>query len=153
MLYLADSSIWIAARRRDATYLLELLAQRLEADEIAICTPVALEVLTGPATGDELDEDWDVTWRHLQWLPVTDEIMERSLDLLHALAHTTPGAHRRRPTDYIVAACAEAAGDDVVLWHWDSNLVAICDHARIPHEPEHERAREHGINLEPGNPV
>jgi predicted nucleic acid-binding protein len=150
VLYLADSSIWIAARRHRATYLTELLAQRLEADEIATCTSVALEVLTGPATAHELNQDWDTTWRHLHWLPVTDEVMERSLDLLLTLADSTAGAHRRRPTDYIVAACAEAAGNDVVLWHWDRDLAAICDYARIPHEPEHERAKEHEINPEPG---
>ena len=151
MLYLADSSIWIGARRRHAPYLSELLAQRLEADEIAICTPVALEVLTGPATGDELDQDWDTTWRHVHWLPVTDEIMERALDLLLELAHTTAGAHRRRPTDYIVAACAEAAGDEVMLWHWDRDLTAICDHAGIPHEPERGRPMARGISVEPSD--
>jgi len=146
VVYLADSSIWIAARRHHATYLPELLAERLEADEIATCTPVALEILTGPATSEELNRDWDVTWRHLHWLQVTDEIMERSLDLLLVLADATAGAHRRRPIDYIVAACAEAAGDDVVLWHWDRDLAAICDYARIPHESEHERAKEQGID-------
>ncbi len=153
MLYLTDSSIWIAARRQSATYLTELLAQRLEADEIATCTTVALEVLTGPATAHELNQDWDTTWRHLYWLPVTDEVMERSLDLLLTLADTMTGAHRRRPTDYIVAACAEAAGKDVVLWHWDRDLTAICDYARIPHEAEHERAKERDVNVNPGNPV
>ena len=150
MLYLADSSIWIGAQHRHAPSLPELLAQRLEADEIATCAPVALEVLTGPATGEELNQDWDATWRHLHWLPVTDEIMERALDLLLELAHTTAGAHRRRPSDYIVAACAEAAGAEVVLWHRDRDLAAICDYAHIPHEHERGRRREHEITLEPG---
>ena len=76
--------------------------------------------------------------------------MERSLALLKGLAHTTEGAHRRRPLDSIVAACAEAAGSEVVLWHWDTDLTVICNFAGIAHEPEHERATEHGINVEPG---
>jgi predicted nucleic acid-binding protein len=135
VLYLADSSIWIGARSAVSTSPAELLAQRLEADEVAICTPIALEVLTGPETGDQLDQDWNTTWRHLVWLSVTEQILERSLDLLLTLAHTAPGAHRRRPIDYIVAACAEAAGDDVVLWHSSPDLAAICSHARIRHEP------------------
>jgi predicted nucleic acid-binding protein len=135
VLYLADTSIWVGSRRRDAKGLAELLAQRLEADEIAICTPIALEVLTGPETGEELDLDWNTTWRHLLWLPVTDEVMERSLDLLLTLAHaSSPGAHRRSPLDYIVAACAEAAGNDVVVWHTSPDVALICDHARIRHE-------------------
>jgi predicted nucleic acid-binding protein len=136
VLFLADSSIWSRLRPDAASNVAELLAQRLEADEIAICIPIALEVLTGPETGDQLDQDWNTTWRHLHWLPITDEIMERALDLLLTFAHTAPGAHRRRPTDYIVAACAEASGDDVVLWHANRDLAAICDHARIRHEAE-----------------
>ena len=145
MLYLADSSIWIAARHSRATDLREALARRLEADEIAICVPVALEVLTGPETADDLDREWETTWRHLNWLPVTDEMMERSLDLQLTLARTAPGAHRRRPVDYIVAACAEASGNDVRLWHASPDIAAICDHARIPHEP----ARDLVAGIEP----
>jgi predicted nucleic acid-binding protein len=136
VLYLADSSIWIAARRRETMVLPELLAQRLEADEVATCVPVALEVLTGPATADDLDEDWDTTWRHLHWLPVTPEVMERALDLLFLLVDTTAGAHRRRPLDYVVAACSELAGSAVVLWHCDPDLAAICDRAGIRHVSE-----------------
>ena len=49
-LYLADSSIWIGARRHPTSYLPELLADRLRSDEIATCIPVALEVLVGPPT-------------------------------------------------------------------------------------------------------
>ena len=33
---------------------------------------------------------------------------------------------------------------------WGPNLSAICDFARIPHEAEHERARAHGLGVEPG---
>jgi predicted nucleic acid-binding protein len=147
--YLTDASIWIGARRWPDSYLPSLLAERIAADEIATSVPTALEVLSGPPTGRELDRDWTKLWQHLRWLPVDDVIMERSLELLRELAHTTDGAHRRRPIDYIVAACAEAAAD-VVLWHWDTDLTVICEHAGIAHEAEHQRAREHGINVEPG---
>jgi predicted nucleic acid-binding protein len=77
-------------------------------------------------------------------LPLTDAAAVRSLALLRGLASTTEGAHRRRPIDYLVAACAEAA-EDVVLWHWDRDLTAICDFAGIRHEAEHDRAREDGL--------
>ncbi|MCL4289950.1 MAG: PIN domain-containing protein [Thermoleophilia bacterium] len=149
-LYLADSSIWLGARKWRGTYLPELLGERLAADEIATCIPVALEVLTGPASAAELDEDWQAVWRHLRWLPVGESVMDRAFELLKNLARSSAGAHRRRPIDYMVAACAEAAGGDVVLWHWDRDLAVICDHARIAHEPEHERAIAAGINVEPG---
>ena len=148
--YLTDASIWIGARRWSKTYLPNLLADRLANDEIATCVPTALKVLTGPGSGAELDLDWQTVWQHVRWLPVTGDVMERSLAILRDLAHTTGGAHRRRPMDYVVAACAESAGSEVVLWHWDKDMTVICDFAGIPHEPEHERAREHGINVEPG---
>jgi hypothetical protein len=106
--------------------------------------PIALEVLTGPSSGVELDRDWDAVWRHLRWLPVDGATLQRSLELLRSLAHTTDGAHRRRPVDYMLAACAEAV-PDVVLWHWDADLAVICDFAGITHEAEHGRAAEHGL--------
>ena len=149
-LFLTDSSIWIGARRWPRSYLPGLLAERLQGDEVATCVPVALEVLTGPPSGAALDRDWRAIWEHLRWLPVGDADLERSLKLLRGLAHTTAGAHRRRPIDYIIAACAESAGGEVVLWHWDGDLTAICEYAGIAHEPEHDRARAHGINAEPG---
>ena len=113
--------------------------------------PVALEVLVGPPAGATFDEDWDGIWRHLTWIPVNERTAERSLELMRELAHTSAGAHCRRPIDYLVAACAEQAADDeLVLWHWDNDLTVICEHAGIRHESEHQRAKEHGINVEPG---
>jgi hypothetical protein len=91
-----------------------------------------------------LDQDWDSVWRHLRWLPMSQEVLDRSVELLRGLAHTTDGAHRRRPIDYLIASCAEA-GDDVVLWHWDSDLTVICEYASIAHEAEHARAAANGI--------
>ena len=143
-LYLTDSSIWIGARRNAGTYLPRLLVDRLAGDEVATCVPIALEALTGPPSGAELDSDWENVWRHLRWLPLTEAASERALALLRGLAHTTAGAHRRRPIDYLIAACAEAE-KDVILWHWDDDFTAICDYAAIPHEAEHERARANGL--------
>lgn len=143
--YLTDSSIWIGARRHAGTYLPRLLVDRLSGDEIATCVPIALEVLTGPPSGAELDRDWDAVWRHLHWLPTAEETSNRALELLRGLAHTTAGAHRRRPIDYLIAACAEAA-DDVILWHWDRDFTAICEFAGIAHEPEHARAKAGGLS-------
>lgn len=143
-LYLADSSIWIGARRNPGTYLPRLLVDRLAGDEIATCIPIALEVLAGPPSARELEQDWTAVWRHLRWMPTTEAVTERALELLRSLARTTDGAQRRRPVDYLVAACAEAA-PGVVLWHWDRDLVAICEHVPIAHEPEHDRARANGL--------
>ena len=144
-LYLVDSSIWIGARKHAGTYLARLLVDRIADDEVATCVPIALEVLTGPPSGAALDQDWNNVWRHLRWLPLPDAALDRSVELLRDLAHTTDGAHRRRPIDYMIAACSEAS-DDVLLWHWDLDLTVICEHAGIPHEPEHPRAAANGIS-------
>lgn len=144
-LYLTDSSIWIGARKHAGTYLARLLVDRLSDDQIATCVPIALEVLTGPRTGAELEEDWSAVWRHLRWLRIDQPALDRAVELLRGLAHTSDGAHRRRPIDYIIAVCAEASEGDVVLWHWDADLTVICDFAGIVHEPEHARAVAHGI--------
>jgi predicted nucleic acid-binding protein len=148
-LYLADASIWIAARRWRDSYLPALLAERLGRAEVATSAPIALEVLVGAPDAAELERDWEI-WRELVWLPLGERIADRAVELMRALARTTSGAHRSRPSDYVVVACAEAAGGDLVLWHWDRDLTAICDYAGIPHEPEHERARVHGLGPEPG---
>ena len=142
-MFLADSSIWLAARRNRESYLAELLADRVARDEVATCTPVALEVLsTSPGAG--LDHEWRVLWEHLRWLPADDAIVQRGLELLRELGRTEDGAKPRRPLAFVVAACAEASGD-VTVWHWDDDLTAVCEFAGIPHGPEHEWASGAGL--------
>ena len=141
--YLVDSSIWIGAQKHSGSYLARLLVSRIADDEVATCVPIALEVLTGPPSGPAIDRDWDAVWRHLRWLPMSDAHLDRALALLRDLAHSTDGAHRRRPIDYMIAACADASS--ATLWHWDNDLTVICDHAGIPHEAEHARALENGL--------
>jgi predicted nucleic acid-binding protein len=145
-LYLADSSVWIGRRRPGAAYLQELFIRRFEEGRLATCVPVALEVLVGPPDASSYEADWGALWEPLAWLPLRERATRRALDVQRALAGTTAGAHRRRAIDYLVAACAEDAGDDVILWHWDSDLTAICEHTGQLHEPEHDRAREHGLH-------
>lgn len=149
-LYLTDSSIWIGASRRPRTYLPELVAERLAADRIVACAPIALEVLTGPPDTRAVEQEWRTVWARLRRLEIGERELQRSLELLRGLAKTTAGAHRRRPLDYLIAACAAASGPGVVLWHWDRDLTVICEHAGIAHEAEHDRARANGIDAEPG---
>lgn len=143
--FLADSSIWIAQQRRPATYLRQLLAERIETGQVAACIPIALEVLRGAVDGASYELSWECSWRGLPWLPLDSRASARALDVQRSLAATTARAHRRPPLDFLIAACAETAGEEVILWHWDSNLSVICEHTGQPHEPEHERARAHGL--------
>ena len=43
------------------------------------------------------------------------------------LALTAPAAQAEGHRPHLIAACAEDAGEDVVLWHRDADLAAICD--------------------------
>jgi predicted nucleic acid-binding protein len=67
----------------------------------------------------------------------------RALEIQRALAGTTHGAHRVPAIDYLVAAVAESAGSDVVVWHVDSDLARVCEFVGQPHE--FEPLRDPGI--------
>jgi predicted nucleic acid-binding protein len=132
--YLADSSVWIGRRRPDAGDLSRLLVDRLRRSEIATCVPVAIEVLSGPPDGEAYVRDWTRLWSQLHWLPLRERATGRALEVQSELALAAPGAHRRSLSHFLIAACAEDAGPGVVLWHWDPDLAAICEHTGQPHE-------------------
>ena len=144
-LYLADSSIWVGRRRPGAQYLEQLLTLRLGRGELATCVPVALEVLVGAHDGGAFARDWLNLWQHLVWLPLRERATGWALDVQSELARATSGGHHVAPASYLVAACAEHAGHEVVLWHWDDGIATICQHTGQPHEPEHVRARGNGF--------
>ena len=133
-LYLADSSIWSGRRRTEAGDLSRRFVDRLRRSEIATCVPVALEVLTGPADGEAYVRDWTRLWGQLHWLPLRECATGRALEVQSELALAAPGAHRHSVSHFLIAACAEDAGPEVVLWHWDPDLAAICEHTGQPHE-------------------
>lgn len=143
--FLVDSSIWIGAQRHP--YLLELLSERLGRGSVATCVPVALEVLAGARSAERYERDWESLWKQLDWVPLDGDAAQRALRVQREPAKKSEGAHRRGASDYLIAACAELAGEEVTLWHWDRDLTAICELTGQPHEPEHARARRRGARL------
>jgi predicted nucleic acid-binding protein len=139
-LYLADSTIWAGRRRSGGQALQSLFVERLGRGEIATCVPIALEVLTGPNDGDAYVRDWMTLWDQLHWLPLRERATGRALEVQSELALAEPGAQRHSVSHFLIAACAEDAGPDVVLWHWDDDLAAICEQTGQPHEFERARA-------------
>jgi predicted nucleic acid-binding protein len=133
-LYLADSSIWSGRRRPNRGGLQALFVERMGRGEIATCVPIALEVLTGPDDGDAFVRDWMTLWDQLHWLPLRERATGRALEIQSELALAAPGAQRRSVVHFLIAACAEDAGPEVTLWHWDEDLAAICEHTGQPHE-------------------
>lgn len=137
--YLADTSVWSVARGRVATR--EKLADRIAHGQLVTCVPVVLEVLHSARNEDEYEEELTETFVPLDWLSFGNEAAARSFEVQRALARTTHGAHRIPTVDYFVAAIAEVAGEDVVLWHADRDLARLCEFVGQAHEHESLRTR------------
>lgn len=131
-LYLADTSVWVARRRPGAETLKREFLERFRRGEVATCVPVALEVLAAAPDGVAYENDWDAVWKALFWLPLGERAHQRALEVQRALADL--GGHRASPSAFLVAACAEEAGEGVCLWHCDPGLAAICEHTGQPQE-------------------
>jgi predicted nucleic acid-binding protein len=142
-LYLADSSIWAWARKRARPDITERLAERLERGEVATCAPVALEVMHRAETGAEYEQLFTSLLEPLEWLPLDDAGSRRAIDVQRELAATSHGNHRRPALDYLIAAAAEVAGDDVILWFFDNDLRVICEHTGQPSDAEESAGPGH----------
>jgi predicted nucleic acid-binding protein len=134
--YLADTSIWAWSQKAQRLDIREKLADRYEAGEIVTCVPVVLEAMHRPETGAQYRERFDELFAPLERLPLEGTSVERALEVQRELAGASNGSHRRPAIDFLIAAAAEAAGDEVVLWCFDRDLKVICEHTGQPSEPE-----------------
>jgi predicted nucleic acid-binding protein len=136
MRYLADTSIWswaLGGRRRDITW---KLSDRIDRSEVATCYPVVIEHQHHARTGHELDMRFEEIFEPLHWLSSGEAAWGRALAVQRSLAHVGHGHHRRKAMDYVIAATAELAGPDVVLWAFDRDMQVICEHTGQPCELE-----------------
>jgi len=140
-LYLADSSIWVARRLPDGDDLRQRFLDRFRRGELATCALVALEVLSGAPDEAAYGRDWTSVWQALFWLPVGERATQRALEVQRELLQKDPEPERPATVTLLIAACAEEAGQDVILWHADSDLAAICELTGQPQEPEPVPAR------------
>jgi predicted nucleic acid-binding protein len=134
--YLADTSIWgwaFGGRRPDIA---ERLAERLERDEVVTTEPVILEALHRARNGAQYEEFYSTLFEPLHRVPLTSEAATRSLAVQRGLASAHHGSHLRPAADFLIAAVAEIAADDVVLWFFDSDLAVICKHTGQAFEAE-----------------
>jgi predicted nucleic acid-binding protein len=136
VLFLADTSIWGWARSGRRKDIEQKLADRLERGQLATCVPVVLEVMHRAKTGEEYERVFENLLEPLEWLPVTTEVAPRALEVQRELAQVSHGSHLRPAVDFLVAATAEAADPDVVLWALDRDLRVICAHTGQPFEEE-----------------
>lgn len=145
-LYLADSSIWVSRRRPGAEQLQRRFLDRFRRGEIATCVPVALEVLAASTDAAAYERDWDTVWEALFWLPLGERGTRRALEVQRGLT-AADGGHACSPVAFLIAACAEDAGEPVVLWHCDPDLSVICEHTGQRHELEPGVLERHRLAL------
>jgi predicted nucleic acid-binding protein len=118
--FLADTSVW--TRRHHVAIDPWLLAAVLNR-EAGMCEMVALELLHAPREPRqyaELEEDL----RSLPWLPMTDTVCARAMEVSGLLAARGRAHHRSvKIPDLFIAATAEVHGAELV--HYDQDFDAI----------------------------
>ena len=122
--YLADTSIWSWAKKSSRPDIKSKLTQRIAADEVVTCVPVALEVMHAPDTSAKYAEQFSTLLEPLDWLALTEEASERAMEVQRLLAAKSNGAHRRPPVDYLIAAIAEQH-EDIILWCFDKDYSMV----------------------------
>lgn len=129
MLRCVDTSAWhhaydegVAAAWRAA----------LDADQLAICDQVRLEILYSARSAT----DYDAVAEELAALPrlaVTAAVCARAFVVQQGLAHVG-GLHHRsvKIADLVIAACAELSG--ATVWHYDADYDRIAAITQQPTE-------------------
>jgi predicted nucleic acid-binding protein len=125
--YLADTSIWAWAQKKQRPDIKEKLATRYEQGEIVTCVPVVLEAMHRAGTSAQFRKQFDGLFAPLERLPLENASVERALAVQRELARASDGNHRRSAVDFMIAAAAEAAGDEITLWCFDRDLKVICE--------------------------
>jgi len=141
--YLADTSIWAWAQKRSRLDIREKLADRYEAGQVVTCVPVILEAMHRPESSAAYRQQFDQVFAPLERLPLEGSSVERALEVQRRLADESDGGHRRPAIDFLIAAAAEAAGAEVVLWSFDRDFEVICEHTGQPGECEESTGAGH----------
>jgi predicted nucleic acid-binding protein len=118
---LADKSALEWARRdhRARTAFLDLR----NAHVIAACHMTALEICYSARNLADLDALL-AGQRTLEWLPVSEAVMDRALQVQRLLAADSGNRHRRPIPDLIIAAAAELHGAEVLHVDSDYDMIA-----------------------------
>jgi predicted nucleic acid-binding protein len=119
--YSLDTSAW---NRHAHPALRQRIARELEADTIAICDQVRLEVLYSARSA----ADYDALLGRLSALHVTPsgpDVWPRAIEVQRRLAHVG-GLHHRsvKIADLVIAASAELAGHTVLHYDEDFDRIA-----------------------------
>lgn len=123
--YLADTSAWAVAQRRNAApELRETFGRLLVGGEIATCGPVKWELLHSTNNAAEFRARRD-DLEALDQAALDEADWRRALDVCQGLAEQGSALHRAvKLPDALVAAAAERAGLAVLHYDKDFELIA-----------------------------
>lgn len=113
-----DSSIWIEAHRRPAAATAAVLAQLLEADEVALALPVRLELLAGVASRDRA-----ALARGLSALPLLRPTAETWTTIERWVPEAARRGQRFALADWLIAALADDIG--ALVWSLDADFARL----------------------------
>lgn len=117
--YLVDKSAWEWARR-DSAAAAELTDLVETGNILGACHLTAMELAYSARNADDHAKVL-ARQRATRWLPVTEAVMDRALEVITALARR--GQHRTPIPDVIIAATAER--NDATVLHVDSDYDRI----------------------------
>lgn len=130
---MALTATYLADKSALARFRLPVVARRLrpflEEGLLATCAIVDLEVLYSSRSLADYEEIREER-RSLDAVPITPEVMERAVDMQHALARR--GQHRVPIPDLVIAAAAQTAG--LVVLHYDADFERIAAVGGALHE-------------------
>ncbi|CAN5125301.1 PIN domain nuclease [soil metagenome] len=124
--YLADKS---ALARFPIPAVARRLRPLMEDGLLASCAIVDLEVLYSSRNLADYEQVL-AERRSFDAAPITPAVMERALDLQHALARR--GQHRVPIPDLVISAAAQAAG--LLVMHYDADFERLANAGGAPHE-------------------
>ncbi|HYI60909.1 MAG TPA: PIN domain nuclease [Acidimicrobiales bacterium] len=130
---MALTAAYLADKSALARFRLPAVARRLrpllEEGLVATCAVVDLEVLYSSRSLADYETVREER-RSLEVAPVTAEVVERAVDLQHALARR--GQHRVPIPDLMISAAAQGAG--LTVLHYDADFERIAAAGGAPHQ-------------------
>ncbi|RCW43539.1 hypothetical protein DFQ14_10614 [Halopolyspora algeriensis] len=118
-MFLLDKSAF--EQRRTNEQVAARINRHLSVGELATCEIIALEILYSARSAAD-HTAMRATLDGLEWLPVTNAVMQRALEVQALLAQR--GQHRRPVPDLVIAATAEEHGAAVLHYDEDFDLIA-----------------------------
>ncbi|MFD4402660.1 PIN domain nuclease [Nocardia sp. NPDC058499] len=119
-IYLADTSVFVLQSKHDRVR--DRFADLLSQGRLAACQMTSLEYLNNAPDPAGYERLWSAL-HGMRWIDVTNEAMDRALDVHRQLAAASQHRHFRLP-DLIIAATAECAGATVLHYDADYDRIA-----------------------------